>query len=412
VGGTQNTLDACRELGIRDLHYVSTAYVCGMRQGVIREDELACGQDFRNDYEHSKLLAEKMVREADFLEQVTVYRPAVIAGDSQSGYTNTYHGLYMYLKLMSVLVWNEQPGPDGRRYTPVRLNMTGEERRNIVPVDWVSAVICRLFDTPEAHGGTYHLAPQQPLTPREIIAAGYKYFNSYGVEFCGTDRDLAGTAGPMDETARSQGTIYQPYETTDPFFDMTNTQKFAADLPCPKIDEPMLHRFWRYGEEDRWGKRREPKATVSFWVRDQLQGTAARPYNDLDPPGSERPETPLAVGLDISGPGGGQWQVLLRGDRLHDVERGVPVRAAAMLRVSTQNWQDLRHMPRGEALRRLSDSLEILNGVPATRVAGWVLGALFPPAVQPRESPTHQLRIEADRLGKASSTLSEASTQR
>jgi thioester reductase-like protein len=377
VGGTRNTLDTCRDLGIRDLHYVSTAYVCGTRQGVILENELDCGQGFRNDYEHSKLLAENMVREADFLEQRTIYRPAVIAGDSETGYTNTYHGLYMYLKLMSVLVWNEQPGPDGRRYTPVRLNMTGEERRNIVPVDWVSAVLCRLFETPEAHGGTYHLAPQQPITPREVIQAGYQYFNSYGVEFCGTDRDLAGTAGDMDEAARSHRTIYQPYETTDPFFDIANTQKFAADLPCPRIDEPMLHRFWRYGEEDRWGKRREPKAMVPFWVRDQLDCTVPRTHTDMRPVGADRTAMPRVVGLDISGPGGGQWQVVLRGNRVHHVSRGLPARAAAMLRISTACWQRLRAMSGSEAVRQLSDRLEIMNGVPARHLAGQIHEALF-----------------------------------
>jgi len=391
VGGTRNTLDVCRELGILDMHYVSTAYVCGTRQGVIREDELDCGQDFRNDYEHSKLIAEKMVREADFLEQLTVYRPAVIAGDTQTGYTNTYHGLYTYLRLISMLVQNQQPGPDGRRYTPVRLNMTGDEKRNIVPVDWVSAVICRLFGIAEAHGGTYHLAPQDPLTPREIIEAGYRYFNSYGVEYCGPDANMAGTAGAMDEAIRERGTIYQSYETTDPLFDMTNTQKFAADLPCPKIDDPMLRRFWKYGEEDRWGKRRQPKPVVPFWVRDQLDGSTARTYADIGPNGSNRTEMPLVVGLDISGPGGGQWQLLLRGARVEDVERGLPVRASAMLRVTAESWQRLREMPSGEALRQLSDNLEMKNGVPATRLADWLFGALFRRESQPRQRLARQL---------------------
>ena len=376
LGGTRNTLDTCCDLGILDLHYVSTAYVCGTRDGTVREDELDCGQDFRNDYEHSKFLAETMVREASFLRQLTVYRPAVIAGDSRTGYTSTYHGLYMYLKLMSVLVWNEEAGPDGRRYTPVRLNMTGKERRNIVPVDWVSAVICRLFETREAHGGTYHLAPQQPLTPGDIIEAGYRYFNSYGVEFCGIDDDLAGTAGTMDEAARDRGAIYHSYETTDPEFDLTNTQKFAADLPCPRIDEPMLHRFWSYGEEDRWGKRRQPKATVASWVRDQLASAAKRKRADTSPNGSSTTEAPFVVGLDVTGPGGGQWQLVLRGSRVEQVERGLPARSTATLQISNEHWQRLAGMPRGEAFDRLCELLDVQNGDCAKRLANCLIGAL------------------------------------
>jgi len=383
VGGTRNTLETCRELGIRDLHYVSTAYVCGTREGVIREDELDCGQGFRNDYEHSKLLAETMVREADFLEQLTVYRPAVIAGDSMTGYTNTYHGLYMYLKLMSVLVWNQEPGPDGRRYTPVRLNMTGDERRNIVPVDWVSAVMVRLFDTPEAHGGTYHLAPQEALTPRQIIDAGYKHFNSYGVEFCGPDGNDAGSAGEMDEAAQEHKAIYAPYETTDPFFDMTNTERFAADLPCPKIDEAMLHRFWRYGEEDQWGKRRPQKATIPFWVREQLDSSSAQSQTKDGSHDEKRSETPVVVGLDISGPGGGQWHVALRGDGMSDLGRGLPSQATATLRISSETWSRLSQMPRGEGIRHLAGSLELQNGVAAEQMATSLAGAIFPSTVEP-----------------------------
>ena len=265
VGGTRNVLELCRELAIRDFHYVSTAYVCGTRPGTILEDELDVGQGFRNDYEESKLQSETLVREADFLDPVTVYRPVVVGGDSRTGYTNTYHGIYAYLKLMSVLVWNTEPGPDQRRHTPVQLEMTGDERRNLVPADWVSAVICRLLETPAAHGGTYHLASRDPVTPRGVIEAGYEYFNSYGVEFIGPREDAAQSKSAMDQAARENRAIYQPYETTDPLFDTTNLDRFAADLPCPKVDAEMLHRFWKFAEADRWGKRtEEPPPSASL----------------------------------------------------------------------------------------------------------------------------------------------------
>ena len=383
-------LDACRELGILDLHYVSTAYVCGTRRGVIREHDLDCGQDFRNDYEQSKFLSEKMVREADFLKQLTVYRPAVIAGDSKSGYTNTYHGLYIYLRLISTLVRNQEPGPDGRRFTPIRLNMTGDERRNVVPVDWVSAVLCRLFETPEAQGGTYHIAPGEPLTPKEMVEAGYKYFNSYGVEFLGPDANATGNAGDMDKTLYENKAIYQSYESTDPTFDTTNTDRFTEDLPCPKIDEAMLHRFWKYGEEDRWGKRRQPKAVVPFWVGRQLDSAVTGSRTSNGSSRTDRLEMPLTVGLDVLGPGGGQWQVLLRGDRLEDVERGLPSNAVALLRISTDNWQRLFRLSKDEAIRRLAGNLEILNGVAAEPLAGWLHGALFPRATKVNQEPARE----------------------
>jgi len=317
VGGTRHVLQLCRDTGIKKIHYVSTAYVCGTRTDRIMEDTLDLGQGFRNDYEKSKLEAETMVRADSHLEQVTVYRPAVIAGDSKTGYTNTYHGLYMYLKIMCILARNTEPGPDGVRHTPMQLDTTGEEPRNVIPVDWTSAVICHLVTTPESHGRTFHLAPQTPMTAREMVEAGYSYFNSTGVEFVGRAGERSEER--LERDFYENATMYRAYEDSDPEFDTSNVQKFAGHLPCPLIDETMLHRFMKYGEEDRWGKRRAPRATVSIdvgtYVQQSLEMTESAPVDSL--------AADLTLGLDIHGPGGGQWSVTLAGSGLVAAEPGL-----------------------------------------------------------------------------------------
>ena len=67
LNGTQNMIQLCRELEIKDIHHVSTAYVAGLQTGRVMEDSLDVGQSFRNDYEESKFLAEKLVRQIDSL---------------------------------------------------------------------------------------------------------------------------------------------------------------------------------------------------------------------------------------------------------------------------------------------------------------------------------------------------------
>ena len=110
----------------------------------------------------------------------------------------------------------------------------------------------------------------------------------------------------MDQAAHENMTMYEAYETSDPLFDATNLKRFTQDLPCPLIDEAMLHRFWRYGEEDRWGKRKPPRANVDFWVHSHLEKVAAQnvSWNGSADKGAE-----WEIGLDILGPGGGQWQL-------------------------------------------------------------------------------------------------------
>ena len=56
------------------------------------ETELDVGQTPGNDYEHSKIEAERLVRAADWLDPPTIYRPSIIVGDSRTGYTATFHG--------------------------------------------------------------------------------------------------------------------------------------------------------------------------------------------------------------------------------------------------------------------------------------------------------------------------------
>jgi thioester reductase-like protein len=255
LDGTRHALELCRKLGLREFHYISTAYVCGKRQGIIREDELEMGQAFRNDYEHSKYLAERLVRRNPDVAPATIYRPAVIAGDSRTGYTHAYHGIHVYLKLLSRVISRLQPDDDGRRYAPLRLAVQGDERRNVVPVDWVSRVLCHLIGAPAAHGRTFHLAPRIPVTARKFFDAVYAYFNAYGVRFCGPDWTPGSDATILELALRKHGALYRDYELTDPEFDTANLQRFAGHLPAPVVDEAVLRRYLRYGRQDRWGKR-------------------------------------------------------------------------------------------------------------------------------------------------------------
>lgn len=368
VEGTRRVLELCCDAGVRQMHYVSTAYVCGTREERIMEEDLDRGQSFRNDYEKSKLQAEIMVRKADYLKQVTIYRPAVIAGDSQTGYTNTYHGLFMYLQLMCVLARNTEPDPDGVRRTTLQLNITGDEPRNVIPVDWTSAVITHLFSTPESHGRTFHLAPRTRMTARQMIEAGYTYFNSTGVEFVGPSEDRPEDG--MERDAYENSMMYRAYEDSDPLFDTTNLQAFAGHLPCPEIDEAMLHRFMAYGEEDRWGKRRQESVQIPFDISKYLESLRDE---------QEYPSEGFFVGLDVPGVGGGQWSVEVVNHRLASVEPGVSTLCTA---VWTTTAKEFAVYAEGKARPASSDIVRQLSRVcgenQERRAVEVVVDILFP----------------------------------
>ena len=255
VGGTGNVLSFCRAQGLKQFHYVSTAYVSGKCETTFSESDLDIGQQFRNDYEESKFESEQLVRQAEGFDSKTIFRPAVIVGDSVTGFTSTYHGLYLYLRLMATLIPMQPVDANGNRQTPISLPMTGDEPRNLVPVDWVSKVMTEIVCNPEVHDQTYHLVPSAGMTARQLVDYCYEYFNSSGVDFC------EASAQSENENNFSQNyfentQVYSAYDTSDPKFDDQNRQNACGHLPCPEIDKEMLFRFLDFGIADRWGKRK------------------------------------------------------------------------------------------------------------------------------------------------------------
>lgn len=342
LGGTQNVVAFAQKNNIRNLHYVSTAYVCGKQSEPVLETSLDAGQTFRNDYEQSKFEAESLIHAAEGFDSKTIYRPAVIVGDSQTGYTSTYHGLFLYLRLMAMLVPTQQRNADGVIETPVKLPYEGSEPRNLVPIDWVAKTICHLVSTPEAHGRTYHLTPDECTNARQVIEACYEYFNSDGVEFCGEVKDPCQLQADNEFAQKlfENTSIYSSYETSDPTFDKTNLNKYAGHLACPPIDKQMIFKFLEFGKSQNWGKRKMAMPTVARWIESHLTEIALAAQKTMGALRISSNQRTFHIGLDIHGPGGGQWQLTTREGEFH-VTPGLPDESCPVLKLCDLQINDL-----------------------------------------------------------------------
>jgi nucleoside-diphosphate-sugar epimerase len=163
VEGTRNVLDwaeSCQNL--KRFHHVSTCYVSGRYCGIFRESDLDKGQRFNNYYEETKFLSEVDVasRQSEGLP-TTIYRPAITVGDSVTGSTQKYDGVYFFTSLLL-----RQP-----RWLSV-LPIVGDQdatRVNLVSSDFVVQAIAELSSHSESLGRVYQLADPNPLTVREVI---------------------------------------------------------------------------------------------------------------------------------------------------------------------------------------------------------------------------------------------------
>ena len=160
VEGTRHVNRFARGLPkLRRYHYVSTCYVAGRRAGVILESELRHEAGFRNNYEETKYLAEL---EVDALKRelpVTIHRPAVVCGDSRTGETAKYDGVYYLINYLRIFPRALSLANIGNR----------DVRLNVVPVDYVVEAMAALASDEASAGETVQIADPAPLTTEELF---------------------------------------------------------------------------------------------------------------------------------------------------------------------------------------------------------------------------------------------------
>ena len=177
IKGARNILDFAGECkNLKRLAYFSTIYISGDRKGVINEDEFYKGQKFKSNFEHTRFLGEKLVRER--IESglpVTIFRLGNVVGDSETGEFLRFEGPYLFIKLLLTLDKN----------LPFFLPGDCEGPTNLVPINYVLDACQHIMKTRRSIGETYHITDPYPLIARTIIDALCAYLGrkppTYGV---------------------------------------------------------------------------------------------------------------------------------------------------------------------------------------------------------------------------------------
>ena len=227
VAGTRHVNEFARTVSnLRRYNYVSTCYVAGKRKGLIREAELEHNAGFRNYYEETKYLAELEVEQLKRELPVTIHRPAVVCGDSRTGETAKYDGVYYLIHYL--------------RKAPGLLALANIGNRavhlNVVPVDFVVAAMAALARDERGSGATVQLADPAPLTT-------YELFEVIARELAGRGSLLqvppplvrATLTFPISEPVTGLPRVAVPYFFIEQTYDTARAQQLLAphDIRCP-----------------------------------------------------------------------------------------------------------------------------------------------------------------------------------
>jgi thioester reductase-like protein len=246
VEGTGNVLELCARCEkLERLNYVSTAYVAGLRTGVVYEHELSLGQRHKNHYESTKFQAELWVHEFHDKVPSTIYRPAIVVGDSQTGETVKFDGPYYMLRSIARA---------GRG--PLAQYGRSEAPFNVVPVDFIVDALATAATDPAAVGETMHLVDPEPVTAAEL-------YRLLAREYAGRKPNLRVPA-KLVQTGLKVPAISKAFSGAPPEsieylnhpvrFDTRRASDLLArhGLRCPRFEEyvPAMVRFFREHEDD------------------------------------------------------------------------------------------------------------------------------------------------------------------
>ncbi|RKR69893.1 thioester reductase-like protein [Acidovorax sp. 94] len=148
IEGTRNTVDLAKAIDAGHFHHVSSIAAAGLYEGVFREDMFEEAEGLDHPYFQTKHESEKIVRQ-DCKVPWTVYRPAMVVGDSQTGEMDKIDGPYYFFKLIQRL----------RQLLPPWMPTVGLEggRVNIVPVDFVVNALNVISHQKDITKKCYHL---------------------------------------------------------------------------------------------------------------------------------------------------------------------------------------------------------------------------------------------------------------
>ena len=161
IDGTRHMVEFAQAVQAGHVHHVSSIAAAGLYEGVFREDMFDEAEGLVHPYFQTKHESEKIVRQ-ECKRPWTVYRPAMVVGDSTTGEMDKIDGPYYFFKFIQRM----------RQILPPWMPTIGLEggRINIVPVDFVVKALDHISHGKDLGSGQcFHLVDPEGYRVGDVL---------------------------------------------------------------------------------------------------------------------------------------------------------------------------------------------------------------------------------------------------
>ena len=274
VANLENVLTFAAKSGCSFFHHVSTAYVAGKTRARFKE-ELADTTEFHNVYEETKYLAERAAvnRCSEEGIRLSVYRPSIIYGDSRSGRTLLFNGLYYPIRTVVFFkklyeediekhdgikakeIGAERRG-NGNLYLPLRVEATSPGGINVIPIDYFVQAFTAIMDEC-SEGGFYHIVNKRITVIEDLARYTERFFGIEGIRIVPHDVFGKTPKNGLEILYDHYVEAYSPYIKDARVFDDARTAAvlIKKNVTCPEFDYDIFSKCMQYALDVDWGTR-------------------------------------------------------------------------------------------------------------------------------------------------------------
>jgi nucleoside-diphosphate-sugar epimerase len=231
--GTKNALELAKIFEVKQFLYISTAYTVGKRAHGV-ESLYPIDADIHNPYEESKVKSEHLALSYSNTMDVSIFRPSIIVGDSETGEADSEFTLYGFMRALDVFKRRIARSADK---ADIVYHVVGSKNAtsNFVPVNYVADILALAASKAEA-SKIYNITNPSPATNYDILSLIKTALDFHQLEII--ENVEPGMLTADEERLNGMISIFNAYLSRSFDFDDGNTQQLIAGSKIKHLNMP------------------------------------------------------------------------------------------------------------------------------------------------------------------------------